>query len=85
MDLATPELIASLIECPRQPRKAPAQARMPAIARGRISNRRGCQCGTCSKCLDNARWDRIFREKFADPDYYKPKPVPFGSSLQWLR
>ena len=25
------------------------------------------KCGTCARCLDNAKWDRIFNEKFADP------------------
>ena len=28
---------------------------------------------------DNARWDRIFAEKFADPDYYAGR-VPFPQS-----
>jgi hypothetical protein len=30
---------------------------------------RGCRCGQCLRCLDNARWDRISNEKFADPTY----------------
>ena len=34
------------------------------VARGR------CSCGVCARCRDNARWERIFREKFADPSYY---------------
>jgi len=29
-----------------------------------------CKCGQCAQCLDNARWERIFAEKFADPNYY---------------
>jgi len=29
-----------------------------------------CQCGQCASCHDNARWERIFQEKFADPTYY---------------
>ena len=30
-----------------------------------------CRCGVCRWCLDNARWERIFSEKFADPTYYE--------------
>jgi len=36
----------------------------PRRARGR------CQCGQCRYCLENARWERIFQEKFANSDYY---------------
>ena len=39
-------------------------------------------CAICAFCLENARWDRIFREKFADPDYYKAVPVRFSSPLR---
>jgi hypothetical protein len=31
---------------------------------------RDCRCQQCAQCIDNARWERIFREKFADPLYY---------------
>ena len=31
---------------------------------------RRCNCGKCAPCIDNARWERIFNEKFADPSYY---------------
>jgi hypothetical protein len=41
------------------------QPRPPTLTKKRI-----CECGTCWTCLDNARWERIYREKFADPDYY---------------
>jgi hypothetical protein len=30
-----------------------------------------CRCGVCPACLDNARWERIFQQKFADPAYRK--------------
>ncbi len=43
--------------------------------------RRRCRCAKCGTCLDEARWERIFQEKFADPDYYTPKPIAFLSSL----
>ena len=32
-----------------------------------------CKCRQCPACVDNARWERIFREKFADPFYYSQK------------
>jgi len=34
----------------------------------RMSGR--CQCGQCRNCQENARWERIFQEKFANADYY---------------
>lgn len=43
--------------------------------------RRTCQCGSCITCLDNAKWNRIFSEKFEDPDYYRPRSTWGGSSL----
>jgi hypothetical protein len=43
------------------------------------------KCGRCWRCLDNARWERIFNEKFADPDYYTATATRNGSSLSWLR
>ncbi|MFN7997550.1 MAG: hypothetical protein U0Q18_28285 [Bryobacteraceae bacterium] len=29
-----------------------------------------CHCGQCRNCVENARWERIFQEKFASSDYY---------------
>jgi hypothetical protein len=29
-----------------------------------------CHCGQCRNCTENARWERIFQEKFANSDYY---------------
>jgi hypothetical protein len=45
------------------------------------SFRRHCKCGVCVKCKENARWERIFQAKFADPDYYRPRAVPHVSPL----
>ena len=42
-------------------------------SRRAAKNQNACACGHCSRCLDNARWERIFAEKFADPDYYAPR------------
>jgi hypothetical protein len=66
---------------------------------GRVGRRRGaqntarpaggtrrtrCRCGRCQQCLDNARWDRIFTEKFADPNYYTRPSVRCVSPLTSL-
>jgi len=52
------------------------------VLREPVKDRRvKCACGTCNRCLDNARWERIFAEKFADPDYYAPRSTPFVSPL----
>jgi len=47
----------------------------------RLNRRRICQCGSCHACLENAKWNRIFSEKFEDPDYHKPRLVWGASSL----
>jgi hypothetical protein len=49
------------------PERAPAAepVNKPRRAYGR------CECGQCSTCADNLRWERIFRERFASADYYK--------------
>ena len=44
-----------------------------------------CRCGKCRQCVEEARWERIFTEKFADPEYYGQRPVAQGSSLGWLK
>jgi hypothetical protein len=49
------------------------------IKRGGLKSR--CSCRTCATCADNARWERVFNEKFADPSYYQPRVVTLGSSL----
>jgi two-component system nitrate/nitrite response regulator NarL len=42
---------------------------------------RVCSCGDCGRCKGNARWNRIFDEKFADPSYYGPKSFRHNSPL----
>jgi hypothetical protein len=46
-----------------------------------LKSMRRCKCGVCPKCEDNARWERIFQEKFADPEYYGRRHVPHVSPL----
>jgi hypothetical protein len=80
MDLADDRLITSILSGPgisRQPRSNAIPEIRPA------SRPRQCQCGRCPACLDNARWERIFKQKFADPDYYSYSRIPQGSSLNW--
>ena len=55
---------------------------MPKLPRRLMTGR--CPCGVCPKCLEDARWERIFQEKFADPDYYSVQRVSRGSSLSSL-
>ena len=40
-----------------------------------------CRCGKCGPCEDAARWERIFQEKFADPEYYTRRVPRQSSSL----
>ena len=41
-----------------------------------------CRCGVCPSCLENQKWERIFRDKFADPDYYnRDLELRFSSPL----
>jgi hypothetical protein len=47
--------------------------------------RKNCECGQCKWCKDNARWNRIFNEKFADPAYYTQNAVRHDSSLAEVR
>ena len=85
LDLASAESICALMPGSRNP----APVRLPRGAQNvaRPANRRPqlrCQCGQCRQCLDNAKWERIFAEKFADP-YYYTDPVSYrGSSLTSL-
>jgi hypothetical protein len=53
-----------------------ATSRCPKVKR--------CRCGACPRCQEEARWERIFNERFADPNYYTRRPAQFGSSLGWL-
>ena len=45
----------------------------------RPASQPNCRCQHCPTCTENARWERIFREKFADPNYYI-RPLARNSS-----
>jgi hypothetical protein len=71
MELSSPEVIRSLIAVKSSPdhiapRGGALASRQPTYS----DRRRHCQCGRCRACVENARWERIFAEKFADPNYY---------------
>jgi len=47
--------------------------------------RKRCACGKCVQCLDEAKWNRIFDEKFKDPEYYTRTDTRRGSPLVTVR
>jgi|HubBroStandDraft_1064217.scaffolds.fasta_scaffold27274_4 hypothetical protein len=63
-------------DAPPQPRKAspaPSPRVDPVPQATHPKSRRAsgrCHCGQCRNCQENARWERIFQEKFANSDYY---------------
>ena len=90
MELADPRMIEELMAAQsRISGLRSARRRRPVLPEGAIGAARcprvkRCRCGACPRCLEEARWERIFNERFADPDYYKSRPAHFGSSLGWL-
>jgi hypothetical protein len=62
---------------PRMHRMSPVDG--PPQGKRRLASR--CSCRQCPTCVDSARWERIFQEKFADPHYYEPRLVRHTSSL----
>jgi hypothetical protein len=85
MELSSPESIDALMRAREMPvsdcRRHGAQSAAPPAHHGR---RVRCTCGQCPQCLDNARWERIFAEKFADPTYYTRRVVRYSSPLTCL-
>jgi len=63
--------------------KQPPKARVLAIGasvtpkpirkNGLSGSGKPCGCGKCFRCLDDAKWERIFREKFVDANYYSTR------------
>ncbi len=93
MELSSPEsILTALIAASYKPEPREIKTRAPRrwkaanapAASGPASRRPRCRCGTCRECADNARWERIFQEKFADPDYYNRSHIRHGSPLESL-
>jgi len=82
MEISDPKLIKSLLAEARKPRRNQALKQDELYeAPTRKSMRRNCRCGRCPSCMTNMRWERIFQEKFADPEYNN-RPLKGGSSLR---
>lgn len=85
MELSSPESIRALIRAHGNPtpvrRRRGAQDAIRPASKDRSTR---CRCGQCPQCLDNARWERIFAEKFADPDYYTRRATSIASPLTSL-
>lgn len=81
--LESPTVLARLLtEWPIPPRHRNVQeVHREAHVLPRPRRPRVCSCGTCPRCRDNARWNRIFDEKFADPLYYGQISIRHNSSL----
>jgi len=84
MQLGTSQTIEALLASIGQPARG-SRHRVPTtvvskpVRPHKVSGcPRGCACRTCA---DNARWERIFQEKFADPNYYSNPISRNGSSL----
>src|ERR1035441_2774578 len=80
MQLASSESIRALMEVygiptPVRPRRGVQNASAPAN-KGRKGR---CKCGHCRQCLDDARWERIFAEKFLDLNYYTRQTTHMAS------
>ena len=85
MELSSPESIRTLMRAYGDPTPVchPRGARDPARPVSKVRKVR-CRCGQCRQCLDDARWERIFTEKFADPDYYTRRVPSIASPLTSL-
>lgn len=89
MELADPRMVQELLDAhARSIRGRPGHHKkqgLPApLSMAPCPKVKRCHCGTCQRCVEEARWERIFKERFADPDYYKERPARFGSSMGWL-
>jgi hypothetical protein len=88
MELTDPELLRALLQGCGNPTRVRlrrgAQNVAPPINPVSKGRKVRCKCGQCRQCLENARWERIFAEKFADPTYYTHPITHRGSSLTSL-
>ena len=82
MELSGPESIRALMREHGNPTQIGRhRGAQDATQPTRKDRRMRCNCGQCRRCLEDARWERIFAKKFADPDYYKRRVVRRSSPL----
>jgi hypothetical protein len=90
MDLCDSTNLAAFVAEMNPPQRRPSARRMhkdasefsPVYAPpARKTSARRCKCGNCCLCLETARWERIFQQKFADPLYYGLRRVAHTSPL----
>jgi hypothetical protein len=79
------EALSQIVPSPLEEAETTCSTRVARVERkddlDRVRRRQFCKCGACKWCVDNARWERIFNEKFSDPTYYGPLHVRRSSSL----
>lgn len=88
MELCDPGTLKQFFAPPREPRQRTVRVNPKSADALSVyeppphkSRSRRCQCGGCMKCVENARWERIFQERFADPEYYSRPRLRHDSSL----
>jgi hypothetical protein len=81
VELTESNLFDFLLNEPRARKDTAATIVKTQLAQPVQKSRRRCRCGHCPRCVDNARWERIFEAKFADPNYYSPRPMRHESSI----
>jgi hypothetical protein len=96
MELADPRLISQLLTKARSDKPLGSRRSTgPRMRKTTVSpdervyqppayKTRRCRCGLCPTCEDNARWERIFAEKFSDPTYYSGPVVRHESPLNTI-
>ena len=85
MELASQESIQALMPGGGDPARVLVRRDVQHVAQPPSKGRKvRCRCGQCQQCLEDARWERIFAEKFADPDYYSRRVTHIASPLTSL-
>ena len=82
MELTSAETIRALMQGSGNP--TPVRVRRGALDAAQPASRdrkMRCKCGQCQQCLEDARWERIFAEKFLDPNYYTGPVTHMASPL----
>lgn len=84
LELADAATMAQLTESRPRAKAVRLRKQVSAEAPVKRTKSRRCQCGKCRTCLDNARWELVFQQKFADPYYYALHPPRHESSLSGI-